>query len=466
MKILVVDDEEAIRVSLGGLLGRKGHEVRLAEHAPEALQLLEAERVDLIITDLSMPSVDGLELFDLVRARQADQLVVLMTAFGDERTAVRALKQGLYDYVPKPFNNDEILAVVERASEVLALRKENVGLLTELTGPFHGLIGRAPSMRAVYELITKAGPTTASVLITGESGTGKELAARALHEESTGRRGPFVALNCSALPGDLIEAELFGHTRGAFTGADEARRGLIEAADGGTLFLDEVGDLAPAAQAKLLRVVEDRNVTPLGSNDPVAVDVRLIAATNRDLEGGVAAGSFREDLLFRLRVVTIHLPPLRDRREDIPRLAVEFIRHFSEVHRRDVSELADAARGAMTAYAWPGNVRELRNAVERAVVLTSSDRLDVGDLPPEVSGRRAGAAAGAAEATAGAAAEVPFAEAREEAVRGFEKSYLEAALERHGGNISETARTLGLHRQSLQRTLKRLGIRPCEGAGE
>ena len=459
MKILVVDDEEAIRISLGGLLGRKGHEVRLAEHAPEALKMLEKEGADLVITDLSMPSVDGLELFDLARARRADQLVVLMTAFGDERTAVRALKQGLYDYVPKPFNNDEILAVVERASEVLALRDENAGLLTDLTGPFHGLIGRAPSMRAVYELITKAGPTTASVLITGESGTGKELAARALHEESTGRRGPFVPLNCSALPGDLVEAELFGHTRGAFTGADEDRRGLIEAADGGTLFLDEVEDLAPAAQAKLLRVVEERKVTPLGSNDPVAVDVRLIAATNRDLEAGVAAGSFREDLLFRLRVVTIHLPPLRERREDIPRLAVEFLRHFSEIHGREVAELTDAARGALAAYAWPGNVRELRNAVERAVVLASSDRLDVGDLPPEVSGRPA-------EATAAPAAEVPFAEAREEAVRGFAKSYLEAALKRHGGNISEAARSLGLHRQSLQRTLKRLGIRPSDGAAE
>ena len=266
-------------------------------------------------------------------------------------------------------------------------------------------------------------------------------------------------LNCSALPGDLIEAELFGHTRGAFTGADEERCGLIEAADGGTLFLDEVGDLAPAAQAKLLRVVEDRKVTPLGSNDPVAVDVRLIAAINRDLEASTAAGSFREDLLFRLRVVTIHLPPLRDRREDIPRLAVEFLRHFSEVHGRDVAELTDGARGALSSYAWPGNVRELRNVLERAVVLAGSDRLDVGDLPPEVSGR-------SIEAAAGAAAEVPFAEAREEALRGFERSYLEAALERHGGNISETARSLGLHRQSLQRTLKRLGIRPGEGAGE
>ena len=459
MKILVVDDEEAIRVSLGGLLGRKGYDVRLAEHAPEALELLEEEGADLVITDLSMPSVDGLELFDLVRARRADQLVVLMTAFGDERTAVRALKQGLYDYVPKPFGNDEILAVVERASEVLALRKENAGLLAELTGPFHGLIGRSPSMRAVYELITKVGPTTASVLITGESGTGKELAARALHEESTARRGPFVALNCSALPSDLVEAELFGHTKGAFTGADAERCGLIEAADGGTLFLDEVGDLAPAAQAKMLRVVEDRKVTRLGSNNPVAVDVRLIAATNRDLEADVAAGSFREDLLFRLRVVTIHLPPLRDRREDITRLAVEFLRHFSEVHGRDVAELTDSARGALGSYGWPGNVRELKNVVERAVVLASSDRLDVGDLPPEVSGR-------SVEAVAGSATDVPFAEAREEAIRGFERSYLEAALERHGGNISETARELGLHRQSLQRTLKRVGIRPSEGAGE
>jgi DNA-binding NtrC family response regulator len=338
---------------------------------------------------------------------------------------------------------------------VLSLREENRRLRAELAGEFRGMVGDSAAIREVAETIRRAGSTDATVLVTGESGTGKELAARALHAESRRAGSPFIALNCSALPGELIESELFGHVKGAFTGADRDRAGVFEAADGGTLFLDEVGDLAPSAQAKLLRAVEERRVTPVGTSASRPVDVRLIAATNRPLEEMATRGEFREDLLYRIQVVTLRLPPLRERRADIPALAVHFVAEFAARHDRPVRSLSAAARRALVAYDWPGNVRELRNVLERAVVLAEAEEIDIAALPPRVTG--ATSAHGPVDA---ALADLPYTEARDRAMDAFERSFLAAALERHGGNVSATARALGLHRQSLQKILRRLDPSP------
>jgi DNA-binding NtrC family response regulator len=453
MKILVVDDERAIRFSLVELLESDGHEVREAEHAPAALAALEQAPADLVLSDLTMPAMDGMALLEEVRARHPETLFVLVTAHGDERTAVRALGEGAYGYVPKPFDNDEIRALVRRAREVLALRAENARLRLELAGDFRGLIGDSAPLREVVRVIRRAAPTDATVLVTGESGTGKELVARALHDESRRRAGAFVALNCSALPGELVERELFGHVRGAFTGADRDAEGLFEAADGGTLFLDEVGDLAPAAQAKLLRALEERQVTRLGSTKPISVDVRVVAATNRPLEAMAASGAFRDDLLYRLRVIPLHIPPLRERRDDVMPLALHFLAHFAGRYGRAVRGFNDGARRRLVAYDWPGNVRELRNATERAVVMAEGDEIEASDLPAQLAESRA--PVGPVDA---ALADLPFAEARDRALDEWERRFLSAALERHGGNVSATARALDLHRQSLQKRLRALGL--------
>jgi DNA-binding NtrC family response regulator len=453
MKILVVDDERSIRFSLVELLESDGHSVREAEHAPAALGMMEDDAADLVLSDLTMPAMDGLALLEEVRSRHPASLFVLMTAHGDERTAVRALREGAYDYVPKPFDNEEIRALVRRAREVLALRAENARLREELAGPFPGVIGQSPALREVMRLVARAAPTDATVLVTGESGTGKEVVARALHEGSRRRGGPFVALNCSAIPAELVESALFGHLRGAFTGADRDREGVFQAARGGTLFLDEVGDLPPAAQPKLLRALEERNVTPLGATRPVDVDVRVVAATHRPLQRMAAEGTFREDLLWRLQVIAVHLPPLRERREDVPALATHFLADFAARYSRPVRALSEGARRRVLAYDWPGNVRELRNAIERAVVLAEGDAIEPADLPPQLA--EAGAAVRPVDA---ALAGMPFAEAREQAVDAWERAFLAAALERAGGNVSATARELGVHRQSLQKMLRRLGL--------
>ncbi|HUF50912.1 MAG TPA: sigma-54 dependent transcriptional regulator [Longimicrobiales bacterium] len=447
MRILVVDDEPAIRFTLSELL--HDHDVRTAEHAPAALASLEGAAADLVISDLTMPAMSGLQLLEEVRARAPDTLFILMTAHGDERIAVQALKLGAFDYLPKPFDNDEVIAMVERARELLALRRENDRLRAELATQYAGIIGGTEKMREVYRVIQRVAPTDVTVLITGESGTGKELAARALHDESRRGRQPFVAVNCSAIPAELVESELFGHVKGAFTGADRDRAGVFEAAHGGTLFLDEIGDLAVAAQAKLLRALEERRITRVGSNSSTAVTVRVVAATNRSLEIMVQEGTFREDLLYRLAVVQLELPPLRDRREDVIPLAVHFIAHFAERHAIAALPITEPCRRALLAYPWPGNVRELRNALERSLILADGDVLDVADLPPSITGSTA-----ALRPADAALAELPYTEARERVLDAFDRAFLSAALERHGGNVSATARALGLHRQSLQKLLR------------
>jgi two-component system, NtrC family, response regulator HydG len=456
VKILVVDDDATVRFALTELLSDAGHAVREAEHAPAALASMEGDSADLVISDLSMPAMNGLALLEAVRTRHPAALFVLLTAHGDERIAVESLKLGAFHYVPKPFDNNEVLAVVARAHEMLALRSENRRLREELGGAAaSGLVGTAPALREALRVVQRVAPTDVTVLITGESGTGKEVIARALHDASRRTRGPFIALNCSALPAELIDSELYGHVRGAFTGADRDRQGLFAAADGGTLLLDEVGDLAPATQAKLLRALEERSITPVGATSPVSVDVRVLAATNRPLDSLVAQGSFRADLLYRLSVVHIHLPPLRERREDVPALAVHFIAHFAERHGRPALPLGEGARRALLAHDWPGNVRELRNAMERAVVLADGDVIESADLPAPVTS--SSAPLRPAEA---AIAELPYAEARARALDSFDRAFLGACLERSGGNVSAAARALGLHRQSLQKMLRRIGLAP------
>ena len=449
MKILVVDDEPAIRFTLSELL--RDDDVRTAEHAPAALASLEGAAADLVISDLSMPAMTGLQLLEEIRTRAPETLFILMTAHGDERVAVQALKLGAFDYLPKPFDNDEVRAMVERARELLALRMENARLRAELATHYAGIIGGAERMRDVYRIIQRVAPTDVTVLITGESGTGKELVARALHDESPRRTKPFVAVNCSAIPPELVESELFGHVKGAFTGADRDRAGVFEAAHGGTLFLDEIGDLAEQAQAKLLRALEERRITRVGSNTATTVDTRIVAATNRGLDDMVKEGRFREDLLYRLAVVQLDLPPLRERRDDILPLAVHFIAHFAQRHALTAKPLSEGARRALLAHAWPGNVRELRNAIERALVLADGEVIEKSDLPPAVTDSVAPITPSDA-----ALAELPYAEARDRALDAFDRAFLTAALERHGGNVSATARALGLHRQSLQKLLRRL----------
>jgi two-component system, NtrC family, response regulator HydG len=453
MKILIVDDEPAVRFALRELLAEAGHDVREAEHAPAALAILEGDPVDVVVSDLSMPVMSGMALLEEVQARHPGTLFIMLTAHGDERVAVDALKQGAWHYIPKPFDNDELLAVLGRAREFLALRHENRRLREELAGDAGGIIGSAPALREALRILQRVAPLDVTVLITGESGTGKEVFARALHDGSPRSRAAFVALNCAALPAELIESELFGHVRGAFTGADRDREGMFAAADGGTLLLDEVGELAPAAQAKLLRVLEERQVTPVGATQARTVDVRLVAATNRPLEELARSGEFREDLLWRLSVVQLHLPPLRERREDIAALATHFIAHFAERHARAPLPLDESARRALLAYEWPGNVRELRNAMERAIVMAEGERITPRDLPGTIPSSTA-----PLRPLDAALAGLPWADARARAMDAFERAFLAASLERHGGNVSATARALGVHRQSLQKMLRRLDL--------
>ncbi len=450
--ILVVDDERSLREFLSICLQRAGHKVTAADDAQVALRALAAEPVDLVITDLKMPgAIDGLGLLDEVKRRSPETQVVVMTAFASTETAIAALKRGAYDYLTKPFKVDEIQVVVERALERQALVRDVAVLRSKVQDSYKlsSLLGRSAPMQRVFELIRKIAPTKTNVLITGASGTGKELVARALHAEGTRASRPFVAVNCGAIPDTLIESELFGHVRGAFTGATGAKEGLFAAADGGTLFLDEIAELPMPMQVKLLRALQERKVKPVGGTEEKAVDVRVVAATNRDLEAEVAQGGFRQDLYYRLNVIQVHLPPLRQRRDDIPILVEHFVKRYAAELGKRMAGVSPEALAVLAAYDYPGNVRELENIVERAVTLETAQVIQRSALPT-LGGER--------PAPTPAVELPPEGIELERLLADYERDLVTRALKQTGGIRKEAARLLGITFRSLRYRLDKLGI--------
>ena len=385
-RILVVDDERSMRELLTIVLRREGHHVLLAETSEVALAVLERETVDVLISDIRMPGMNGVELLRAAKRLDPDIVGIMITAFASTETAIEALRLGAYDYLTKPFDVEELKAKVRNALERRHLREENVLLKRALgtASAFENIIGRSKPMEAVFDLIETVAPTNSTILITGESGTGKELVARAIHVNSTRRDRAFVALNCGALPETLLESELFGHMRGAFTGAAVTKKGLIETAERGTVFLDEISEMSPLMQVKLLRVLQERKFRRLGGTDEIDADIRIITATNRDLSRMVAEGKFREDLFYRINVIPIHLPPLRERRDDIPLLAEHFLAKYREQMGKSVGAISPDAVRCLEAFAWPGNVRQLENVIERAVALERTPVIQLDSLPADV----------------------------------------------------------------------------------
>ena len=454
-RVLVVDDEQSMREFLAICLKRGGHEVESVDSGSAAITSLAARPFDVVITDLRMPgSVDGLGVLRAARAGSpGDPEVILVTAFASADTALAAMRQGAYDYLTKPFKIDEINAVIGRAMEKRALVAENLALKDQVAGRVRmaQLLGKSRPMQRVFELIGKIHSNKSSVLITGESGTGKELVARALHTEGSRAGGPFVAVNCGAIPDDLMESELFGHVKGAFTGAVVDRLGLFREADGGTLFLDEIGELSLGLQVKLLRVLQDRRVKAVGGTGEVDVDVRVVAATNRELEEEVARGAFRQDLYYRLNVIEIRLPPLRQRRDDIPLLVEHFLRRFGKEHAKAFTGLTPGAAARLEEHDFPGNVRELENIIERAVALATGPVLDVDDLPPLRHG--------AGKAAAPSAGELPDDGVDlDRLVADYERAWVQKALDKAGGVRKRAAQLLGISFRSMRYRLEKLGF--------
>jgi len=454
-RILVVEDERAIQLALSGLLRRQGYEVDVAGSGDEAIAAVRDQSFDLILTDLALGrGADGMDVLRAAKEVRPECAVVMITAHGSEAIAVEAMKAGAEDYVPKPFDNDEIRLVAQRALDRTRLERENRMLREQIQRQygFENLIGAGASMQRVFETMQKVAETDLTVMVRGESGTGKELVAQALHNRSARKDRPFVAVNCAAISAELVESELFGHEKGAFTGADARRIGRFEAADGGTIFLDEIGDMAPATQAKVLRVLQERSFERVGGTQPIDVDVRVIAATHRDLAADVKSDRFREDLYYRLRVVEIELPPLRERREDIPALAQRFLEQVTERLGREKKPFSEACLARLARHDWPGNVRELHNAIERAAVLAAGAEIEAEDLNLRE-------AESAPDAGASALEGLPFSDAKKRVVEDFERRFLLNALRKSGGNVSRAAESIGMVRQSLQQKIRELGLR-------
>ena len=459
--VLVVDDEEGVRASIRAIL-EGTCEVLEAEDGASALEILRAHTVDLVMLDQRMPGEPGIEVLPRIKALDPSIVVVLATAVYDVRTAVLAMQRGAYDYVLKPFDVDDILMLTQRVLEKRALEREVLLLRSALAddpwggqAAFEGLVGRNPQMVRIYQLVSQIAETPSTVLITGESGTGKELIARAVHRRSARRERPFVAINVAAIPDTLIESELFGHEKGAFTGAHARKPGKFELAHGGTVFLDEIGSLRLDLQTRLLRVLQEREVERVGGMRPVPVDVRVVAATNVNLRQAVRQRTFREDLFYRLNVAHIEVPPLRDRRDDIPLLVEHFVRRLARECRRDVRAVSAGALETLVRYDWPGNVRELENVIHRAVVLARGPVLQLQDIPLDVALPETGARL--AEDTG-----LPLREACEQ----FERQYVLRVLERVRWNVSRAARLLGVHRNTVLAKLAAWGIqRPGQAEG-
>ncbi len=448
--ILVVDDEKNSREGLGRALQRN-YEVLLAENGQRALDVLASSHVDILLSDVRMPGMDGLTLLQRALARTPQPVCIMLTAYGTIELAVEAMRRGAYDFMTKPINLDRLDMMLKRALHTRDVEVENRNLHEQLDSKhgFAEIIGQSPAMQEIFDTVRQVSASRATVLIQGESGTGKELVARAIHRLSPRAKGPLISVHCAALSTTLLESELFGHEKGAFTGANERRAGRFEMSDGGTLFLDEISEIDASVQVKILRVLEERRFERVGGSTPIDVDVRLVAATNKDLRAMVADGKFREDLFFRLYVVVITLPPLRERAGDIPLLAQHFINVYAKDNGKTIEGLTPDAMDVLTSYPWPGNVRELRNTIERMVVMGRGSRLTVRDLPPQV---RESAAASAPSASG----------------RGYlsleetEKQLIIKSLKVHGGNRTKAAAELGISRRTLHRKLNEYGLHEKE----
>ncbi len=442
-RILIVDDEEIVRESLSAWLEQDGYTVQTAPDGETGLDRIGKERWSILLVDLKMPGIDGLQVLEEARKIQPEAAAVIMTAYATVDTAVSAMKIGAYDYLVKPFDPEELSLMIQKIVTQQALLRENVLLRKVLKREYHfrDLISKSPAMQAVFDLARTAARSNSTILVLGESGTGKELLARAIHAESPRSQAPFVAMSCAALTETLLESELFGHEKGAFTGAAARRKGKFESAQGGTLFLDEIGDISPKLQLDLLRVLEDRKFFRVGGNEAVTVDVRIVAATNRDLPKAVADGSFREDLFYRLNVIPVHLPPLRERLEDMPLLVEHFLEQLGAEMNRHVDEVSSEAMATLMSHHWPGNVRELRNVLERAVVVASGRVIEASDL-----GMRR--APGDPVEGGGLAS-----------LDDVEKHHISHVLAETGGNISQAARTLGIDRATLYNKMRKYQLR-------
>ena len=446
--ILIVDDESGIRESLGALLRDEGYRVESAGTGEECLGQLERQHFDLVVLDVWLPNTDGLETLERIRALENAPVVLMISGHGNIETAVRATKLGAFDFIEKPLSLEKTVLAVRHALDHSRLEEENRRLRAELEGKYQ-ILGSSVPMKALRQQIALTAPTTGRVLIYGESGTGKELVARALHASSGRATMPFVEVNCAAIPEELIESELFGHRKGSFTGASEDKVGKFQKADGGTLFLDEVGDMSLKTQSKVLRVLEEQRVESIGSHQPIAVDVRVIAATNKKLEEQMARNAFREDLFYRLNVIPFYVPPLRERAEDIPIFAAHFLKEFSEEYGKNVKEFSGTAMEVLLAYPWPGNVRELKNLVERLVIMCPSPRIEPHHLPPELF-------RGASKSP-----QRPYA-SLQEARAAYEREFVLRKLEENRWNMTKAAQALGLERSHLYRKMKSLGIAPSK----
>ena len=444
--VLVVDDDADMREMVHDLLKDRGHQVSTAASGDEALRLLAEAGYGVVLTDLRMKGMEGIALLSEVKRSFPDVDVILMTAFGSVETAVEAMKHGASDYLTKPVKKDDLIRVVERVIRESSLRREVGRLRQEVRKEysFHHILGKSKPIRAVFDLITRIADSPTNVLITGESGTGKELVAKAIHYNSDRKEAPFIAVNCAAIPEQLLESELFGHMRGSFTDAKTDKHGLFEEAHKGTLFLDEISELPVMLQAKLLRAIQEKEIRRIGATKPISVDVRIIAATNLNLAEEAKAKRFREDLYYRLNVIEVKLPPLRDRREDIPLLVDGFLKKCGEARRKEMKGVSEAALAMLIDYEWPGNVRELENVIERAVTLSRGERVLPDDLPPPVQGAR------------GDRRVLDEASEQKLTLDEVEKEYIKKILDKHGGNKYKAAQALGIDRKTLYRKLEEI----------
>ena len=451
ISILIIDDEQSERTSLKRVLSPK-YDVSEAPDGDQGLELAIKIEPDIVITDMMMPGMNGLELLKHLNKLDFNPVTIFITAFGNEKIAVDAMKSGAFDYISKPFDIDELRMVVRNASDKVILLSENKTLRRQIQkmSAKNKLIGESESIRKILELTKKTGEVDISVLITGESGTGKELIAQSIHQQSARSANRFVTFNCAALPTELIESELFGHEKGAFTGAVESRMGKFEAADKGTLFLDEIGDMATETQAKILRVLQEGMFERLGSTTTKKADVRIVSATNKDLESGIKEGWFRSDLYYRINVVQINLPPLSERRDDIPLLIEYFLGRFNKKHSKNIESLTPDAMSMLINSDWPGNVRELMNAIEKAVALSDSNTLTLSEFESKKPSKT--------YSNVSSDDLLSFREQKKSVVDGFEKEFFISALLQQNGNISRAAEQIGLRRQYLQDKLKKLGI--------